>query len=80
MATEIPKSLLRIATQRGSTLDFQLPPFPPLPDTVLRRFPELRDWSLRVDDWRRTLAGLIRETTSPLRDDPEADPGQLPEP
>lgn len=70
MATTLPDSLKRISVQRGSTLDFAMPPFPPLPDSIKYRYPEMKAWELRMDEWRRTVDGLLRNITTPEKEDP----------
>lgn len=70
MGNTLPDQLNRIAVQRGSTLDFAMPPFPPLPTVIKLRYPEMKQWELRMDEWRRTVDGLLRNITTPQKEDP----------
>ena len=68
MAKKLPIHLKRISITREATLDFALSPFPTFPEALRARFPDLKTWELKLDEWRRRSEGDLRRLSTDLRE------------
>lgn len=49
--------------------EFTLPPFPEIPEVMMRRFPELREYSAQTQAWRAAAQQLISDAIVALGQD-----------
>lgn len=57
----------RLKQQRSANVDFTIPPFPDLPETMTSRFPEMRVWWMAMQDWRETTEAALKTTLLAIR-------------